>query len=110
LSPEDRKLIYNSISVKEEYRKEYDNRQLPWISDFKGYWAKNHDNKDPDEFVHEFSVDFLKSCENERYRLYYAAKYPERVEIKKVNRKVLEFLLETEEFLRIEKLIISTTK
>lgn len=110
VSPEDRKLIYDSIDVKDEFRGHYKELQLPWVSDFKGYWAKNHNNKDPDEYVGEFIEDYKKSCENERYRLYYAAKYPEKIEIKKVNRKVLEFLLEAEEFLRIEKLIISTTQ
>ena len=34
----------------------------------------------------------------------------QRIEIKKVNKRVLEFLLETEEFMRIEKLIVSTVK
>jgi len=110
VNPEDRKLIYDSIDLKEEFREHYKELQLPWVSDFKGYWAKNHDNKDPDEYSGEFIADYKKSCEFERFKLYYAAKYPNNIIIKHVNRRDLEFLLETDEFLRVEKLILSTTK
>ena len=109
LSCEDRKLIYDSIKVKDEYRDDFMKSQEPWISDFKEYWGQNH-HQDPDICSGEFSTDYLNSHENERFRLYYAAKHPDRVEIKKVHRRVLEFLLETEEFIRIENLILSTTK
>lgn len=40
LSCDDKKLIYDSISVKPEYREDYDLTQKPWISDFKKYWGK----------------------------------------------------------------------
>lgn len=109
ISSEDRKLIYNSIITKPEYAKHFEELQSPWISDFKGYWGKDHD-KNPDDCVSEFSTDYLKSCECERFRLYYAAKYPERVEITKVSRRVLEFFLEADEFMRIGNLINSTIK
>jgi len=109
LGCEDRKLIYDSIRVKEDYQADFMETQGFWISDFKEYWIENHNYQDPTGCV-EFGNDLVNSKEFERFRLYYAAKYPERIEIKKVNKRVLEFLLETEEFMRIEKLIVSTVK
>ena len=109
LSCDDRKLIYDSIRVKEDYKDDFMSLQKPWISDFKEYWSENHNHQDPDGCV-EFGNDLVNSKEFERFRLYYAAKYPERVEIKNVNQRTLEFFLEAEEFMRIEKLIVSTVK
>ena len=109
LDCDDRKLIYDSIKIKDEYKDDFMKTQEPWISDFKKYWGENN-HKDPSSCSDEFSKDYLKSHEYERFRLYYAAKHQDRIEIKKVNRKTLEFFLETEEFIRIEKLIFLTIK
>ena len=109
LACEDRKLIYDSIKIKSEYEPDYNESQRPWISDFKGYWKENN-HKDPEVCSEEFSADFIKSHEYERFKLYYAAKHPERVEIKHINRRTLDFFAEIEDFLRIENLILSTTK
>jgi len=109
LTPEDRKLIYDSIRIKSEYEKDFEKTQEPWIEDFKTYWGENH-HRDPSSCTEEFSTDFLNSCEYQRFRLYYAAKYPERIEINHVNRRTLDFFVESEEFLRIENLILSTIK
>ncbi|MEK6827158.1 MAG: hypothetical protein AABX99_01590 [Nanoarchaeota archaeon] len=109
LSCEYRKLIYDSIRVKSEYEKDFEETQLPWISDFKEYWGENH-HKDPDSCTDEFSTDFFNSREYERFRLYYAAKHPDRIEIKKVNRRALEFLLEIDEAIKIGNLIIPLVK
>ncbi|VVB82797.1 Uncharacterised protein [uncultured archaeon] len=108
LSCEDRKLIYDSIAVKSEYETDFMKTQEPWIEDFKTYWGENH-HQDPSDSP-EFGNDFVNSREYERFRLYYAAKHPDRIEIKHLNRRTLDFFVETEEFLRIENLILSTIK
>jgi hypothetical protein len=106
LSSEDRKLIYNSLSVKEDHKEDFMKTQEPWIRDFKHYWRQNHCDEDPDSNPQEFSADYLKSCENERFRLYYAAKYPDRVRIEHPeNTRALEFMLETCNAVEISKLI-----
>ena len=110
LSSEDRKLIYDSIAVKQDYKKDFGNIQLPWISDFKHYWAQNH-KYDPELDPARFSDDYIRSHECERFRLYYAAKYPERVVIEKPqNVKALEFMIETAQAIRMSKLISDLPK
>jgi len=101
LNSEDLQLIYESLAVKDEYRKDYMETQTTWISDFKGYWGVNH-KQDPDTSP-EFGTDLLNSHEPQRFRLYYAAKYPERVEVRKIHRKTLDFLIETEDALKVVK-------
>jgi hypothetical protein len=105
LTNEDRKLIYDSLEIKPEYKSDFTNVQTLWLSDFKNYWGKNH-KIEPDG-CEEFGNDLVNSHEYERFRLYYAAKHPEGVIIKKVNKKVLEFLLETEQATKFGDLIIA---
>lgn len=105
ISPEDRKLIYNSLIFKSEFREVYLKEQEPWIKDFNWLWGINHCKE-----VYEPSRcndDLLESHELERYRLYYAAKYPERMEIIHINRRTLDYLLETEDVLKVVRSIIS---
>jgi hypothetical protein len=108
LNSEDLQSIYESLAVKEEYREDFMKTQITWISDFKGYWGVNH-NRDPDTSP-EFGIDFLNSHEPQRFRLYYAAKYPERVEIRKIRRKTLDFLTETEDAIKVVKAYNSLIK
>jgi hypothetical protein len=109
LSEEDRKFLYNSIVVREEYKEDFKNIQILWMGDFKGYWKENHQNKDPTECP-EFGDDFVKSCEYERSRLYYAAKYPDRVDLKNKSKRTLEFFLEIDSAIKIGNAIISYLK
>jgi hypothetical protein len=109
LSCEDRKSIYDSLAVKSEYMDDFMKNQEPWISDFKKYWGENH-KKDPDQCP-EFGTDFLISHEYERFRLYYAAKHPERVRIERAdNKRALEFMIETSDAIRVSKLISALPK
>jgi hypothetical protein len=105
LSEEERKLIYNSIKIKFCYQSDFEERQMPWIGDFKHYWKENN-HKDPEVDTGEFSTAFLQSHEYERFRLYYAAKYPDRVIIDKPqNVRALEFMIETNNAIEVSKLI-----
>jgi hypothetical protein len=106
LSCEDRKLIYDSIVVKEEYKEDFKNIQIPWMGEFKGYWRENHDNKNPTGCP-EFGTDLVNSHEYERSRLYYAAKYPDRVDFKNKNKRTLEFFWEVDSAIKIGNAIIS---
>ena len=110
LSPADRKLIYDSLRVKEEHRPDFDKSQEPWIRDFKHYWRENH-CQDPDIATGEFSTDYLTSCQNERFRLYYAAKHPDRVRIEHPeNVRALEFLVETHDAIQLYELVSALPK
>jgi hypothetical protein len=109
LSPEDRKLISDSLLYKPEFKEEYLKEQKGWIEEFKWFWGKNH-NKNPSEFSMDFSVDYIKSAEGERYRLYYSAKYPERMEVIHINRRTLDFLTEVEDAIKVVKSYIELTK
>lgn len=108
LTPGDRKKIYDSIWIKDEHKVEYNHLQIPWISDFKEYWGEKH-CQDPDTSS-RFSEEYLESGECERYKLYYAVKNPDKIEIRKVNRRVLEFFLEADEVIKIENLIVPIIK
>jgi hypothetical protein len=105
----DRKLIYDSIEVKDEHKEEYNHRQLSWISDFKEYWSENHNNQDTTGCA-EFGTDFINSKEFERFRLYYAAKHPERMNITGINKRTLDFFVEVEEAIEFGNSIIPLIK
>lgn len=104
INDQDRKLIYDSLEIKEEYKSDFMKVQTLWLSDFKNYWGKNH-HKEPDG-CEEFGNDLVNSHEYERFRLYYAGKHPERINIK-INKRVLEFLLETEQATKFGDLMIT---
>jgi hypothetical protein len=107
LSDQERGLIDKSIIVKDEYKGEYIHLQEPWIRDFKTYWRENH-HKNPTGCV-EFGEDLTKSGEGERYKLYYSAHNPDKIEVIKVNSKTLEFLSKAIETVKIVNLTLDNS-
>jgi len=99
LSPEDRGQIYNSIKVKPNYYIDFAKTQKAWMEDLCWYMGQKlkKDVRNCKEFLEEINGAF-----HERFRLYYAAKNPNNIEIIKVNQKTLEFLLEVEEVIKIK--------
>jgi|WetSurMetagenome_2_1015567.scaffolds.fasta_scaffold682329_1 hypothetical protein len=98
LSSEERKLISDSLLFKPDFRGDYLKRQEKWINDFKWFWSKNHNGSLESSCCND---DLLKSRELERYRLFYAAKYPERMDIIHPNERTSRFLEETTYAVRI---------
>lgn len=99
LSSEDRKQIYNSIKIKSDYYPDFAETQKQWVEDLCWYMGQKlqKDVKNCQEFLEEINGPF-----HERFRLYYAAKNPANIEIIKVNRRALEFLLEVDEVIKVK--------
>lgn len=104
LSEDERKEIYSSIKVKPDYCNDFAQQQTTWINDLCYYLGQKlgKDAKDCQELSQEINGPF-----HERFRVYYAAKYPNRIEVFKVNRLTLDFLTEIDDINRLEKLVIN---
>ncbi len=100
LSCEERKLISDSLLFKKEFFRDYLGRQEKWINDFEWFWTINHNGEYDNSKCND---SLLESHELERYRLFYAAKYPERMEIIHQNERTFKFLEETSFAIRIIK-------
>lgn len=86
LSKKDLSMINRAIfidSKNHELFHEYMDEEKPWVTDFQHYYGENH--KDLVDAVHttSFCDEFKHSNLCKRYRLYFAAKHPNKIEILK---------------------------
>jgi len=97
LSSQERRSIYRAIRFKDigDYKRE----ELPWLRDFIHYLVENRKKKDLDcspETINKIFFDEMeKDGIHERFRLYYAAKFRDRIE-KPTGKEVTDFLSEVD--------------
>ena len=84
-----RKKVYSSIIFKQRYRKEYMDMQERWICDFEEYWGIDH-HRNP-LGSREFGNDLVNGAQYERFRLYFATKFPYKMKIRKRSPEVRKF-------------------
>lgn len=85
-------VIYKSIQIRDEYRCFYNELQKQWISDMIWYLGeKIHGDARRSQ---ELSEKMLEEHLCERFRLYFAAKNPNKIEVIHENKFVRDFLSE----------------
>lgn len=101
-SPEERRRIYGSIKFKDLAH--YKAEEIPWLRDFIHYLVENRKKKDLDVSIDTINKIFFDEMNqdgiHERFRLYYAAKFREKIE-PPMYREAIDFLSEVDKALTI---------